>query len=107
MGKKGFIKGLAVGAVLGAVAAVISKMDSRERDKKAVAVKKTAAHIANRVATHAKTLGRLTKSAYHQIVDATVAEYRGTKALSEDELSSLKKELKEDWGKLEKILKKK
>jgi hypothetical protein len=57
-------------------------------------------------AAHAKQLGKLSRSAYDKIVDTTVAEYRGVKALSESELTELKDELKMHWTDVQKILKK-
>ncbi len=107
MGKKGFVKGLAAGAVLGAVASLIMSMEKEERDEKMKAIKKAALEIKDNVAKHAKTLGKLSKQAYGKIVDTTVGEYRGMKLLSEEDLQDLKKELKGDWQRLQKILKKK
>ena len=46
---------------------------------------------------HAKSVGKLTKTAYGKIVDTTVAEFRGVKDLSEEELSELRSELKNSW----------
>jgi hypothetical protein len=106
MGKVGFIKGLAAGAVLGAVASLLMGMEEKERDEKMSAIKKTAGEIKDRVADHAKKLGKLTKTAYDKIVETTVAEYRGVKALSETELSELKRDLKGSWSQIEKMIKK-
>ncbi|MEY4744216.1 MAG: hypothetical protein RL272_161 [Candidatus Parcubacteria bacterium] len=93
---KGFVKGLAAGAVLGAVAAMMHTV--QDKDKKAKEIEKAAMRIKDKVAAHAKKLGKLTKAAYGKIVETTVAEYRGVKALSEDELSELRKELKAGWS---------
>jgi hypothetical protein len=101
--KKSFVKGLAAGAVLGAVAALISTM--KEKDAKAEELRRTGERIRDKVAAHAKKLGKLSKSAYGKIVDTTVAEYRGVKALSEQELKELKDELKASWGDVQKMLK--
>lgn len=92
---KSFIKGLAAGAVLGAVAALMSTM--QDKDKKAKQLKVTALKLQAKVADRAKKLGKLSKSAYEKIVDTTVAEFRGVKALSEQELAELRDELKSSW----------
>lgn len=105
MGKKGFVKGLAAGAVLGAVAALLHTM--KDKDKKAKELESTAMRIKDKVAAHAKKLGKLTKSAYGTIVDTTIAEYRGVKALSESELKELKAELKAGWTDVQAMLKRK
>ena len=105
MGKKGLVTGLAAGALLGAVAALVMKMSDKERSAKMKAVEKAAKDISKKVVKHAKTLGQVSKSAYHQIVDTTVAEYGGAKSLSASDLSALKKELKADWQRLSKLLK--
>jgi gas vesicle protein len=91
--KKMLVKGLAAGAVLGAVAALIHAME--DKDKKAMA--KKAMDIKDKVVKHAKTLGALSKDAYGKIVDTTVNEYRGMKALSEDELKEMARDLKGSW----------
>lgn len=103
--KKSFIKGLAAGAVLGAVAALVSTM--KEKDKKAQEMQRTATRIKDKVAAHAKKLGKLSKAAYGKIVETTVAEYRGVKALTEDELKELKDELKASWKDVEGLVRSK
>lgn len=103
--KKSFVKGLAAGAVLGAVAAIMHTM--QDKDKKAQELQKAAMRIKDKVASHAKRLGKLTKAAYGKIVETTVAEYRGVKALSEDELADLRDELKAGWTDVQEMLNKK
>lgn len=103
--KKSFVKGLAAGAVLGAVAALVSTM--KEKDKKAQELQETAMRIKDKAIAHAKKLGKLSKAAYGKIVDTTVAEFRGVKALTEDELKELKAELKASWKDVEAMLKSK
>ncbi len=97
--KKSFIKGLAAGAVLAAAAQLYMEMkDSKSTTTKDLKkLKKAAEEISARVAKRAKRMGKLTKTAYGKIVDTTVAEYRGMKLLSEDELKELKDELKDSW----------
>lgn len=102
---KGFIKGLAAGAVLGAVAALMHTV--QDKDKKAKELEKTAMRIKDKVAAHAKKLGKLTKAAYGKIVETTIAEYRGVKELSEDELMELRDELKASWTDVQQMLNKK
>jgi hypothetical protein len=101
---KSFIKGLAAGAVLAAAAKLV--MEMKDDDAKTKGLKRTGRQIMDKVMTHAKKLGKLSRSAYNKIVDTTVAEYRGVKALSESELQELKDELKLHWGDVRKILKK-
>ncbi|MEY4723028.1 MAG: hypothetical protein RLZZ324_541 [Candidatus Parcubacteria bacterium] len=104
--KKTIVKGLAAGAVLGAVAMLLSSMKKDGRlDTKQLG--KTADRIKGKVAKHAMTIGKLTKSAYDSIVETTVAEYRGVKALSDGELSDLKDELKSGWMDVKKMVMKK
>ncbi len=105
MGKKIFVKGLALGAVLAGVAALIHEMKDRELNTKEM--KKAAIRIKTKVAKHAKTLGKLSKSAYGKIVDTTVGEFRGVKALSAGELEDLKDELKASWEDVRKMVSKK
>lgn len=101
--KKSFVKGLAAGAVLGAVAALLHGV--QEKGKKTEDLERAAMRIKDKVASHAKKLGKLTKAAYGTIVDTTVAEYRGVKALSESELKELKAELKAGWTDVQAMLK--
>ena len=101
--KKMVVKGLALGAVLGAVAALIHEMKDRNISTKEVT--NAAQRIKNKVSDHAKKLGELTKEAYGSIVDTTIAEYRGVKALTEDELKELGKELKGSWKEVQAMLK--
>ena len=100
-----FIKGLAAGAVLGAAASLAMSMQKKERTEKGRALKKAANEVKDRVVTHAKKLGKLSKSAYDKIVDTTVAEYRGVKSLTDAELDELKKELKKSWSSVQKLVK--
>lgn len=100
--KKSFVKGLAAGAVLGAVAAMLSVM--KDKGAKSAALQKTALKIKDKVAVHAKRLGKLSKAAYGKIVETTVAEYRGAKALSEGELEDLRDELKAGWEDIRKLM---
>jgi len=100
---KSFIKGLAAGAVLGAVAAVVTKMENK--NEKMVEIQKAAGRIKDKVAKHAVEMGGLSKGAYHKIVEATVSEFKNLKHLSDGELNELKAELKESWGDVEKIVK--
>lgn len=102
--KKGFVKLLALGAVLGGVAAMMHGM--KDKHEKVDELEKAAKRIKDKMAKHAKTLGHLTKEAYGTIVDATVSEYRGMKALSEDELKDMSKELKASWKDVKEVMKK-
>jgi len=92
---KGFLKGLAAGAVLGAVASVL--MSIEHKDAKKAALIKVAQRVKTRVLHHSKSIGKLSKAAYNKIVDTTVAEFRGVKDLSEDELKELRTELRDSW----------
>lgn len=100
--KKSFVKGLAAGAVLGAVAAMLSAM--KDKNAKSTELHKTAMRIKDKVALHAKKLGKLSKTAYGKIVETTIAEYRGVKALSEGELEDLRDELKAGWEDVRKMM---
>lgn len=103
MGLKKIVKGLAAGAVLAAVASLIVSMKEERNKKAAKELGKVAHEIKERVAKHAKKLGKLSRSAYNKIVETTVAEYRGVKALSETDLSDMKKELKDSWSDVHRI----
>jgi gas vesicle protein len=102
--KKSLAKGIAAGAVIGAVTMLLRHMknDGSLDTKK---VNKTAKAIRDRVAKHAKTIGGLTKEAYDNIVTTTVAEYRGVKALSEGELGDLKSDLLAGWKDIKALVK--
>ncbi len=100
------IRSLAMGAVLAGVASLMISMRDEKNRKKARELAKTAHEIKERVVKHGKKLGKLSKAAYGKIVDTTVAEYRGAKALSEGELVELKQELKAGWTDVQKIMKK-
>lgn len=102
MGKKGFVKGLAAGAVLGAVASLAMSMKAPDEKKREL--QKAAHDVKDRVMAHAKKLGKLSKSSYDKIVDTTMAEYRGMKALTEDELMELRAELKGSWSDVQNIV---
>lgn len=107
MGKKiSFVKGLAAGAVIASAAALI--MDLRDgKGQKGKQLQKAVTDIGKKVAHHALRVGKLSKSAYGKIVDTTVAEYRGAKALSAEDVREMKAELKEGWAMLKHIASKK
>ena len=100
---KSFVKGLAAGAVLGAVAAIVTSLGNK--DEKVIELEKAATKIKDKVAKHARTMGKLSKSSFNEIVDKTVEEYRGLKHLSEKELADLKAELMDSWGDVEGVVK--
>lgn len=97
MSKKGFVKGLAAGAVLAAVGALVVSMKDEKNKKLVKEIGQVGHAIKDKVLKHAQKLGKLSKTSYDKIVDTTVAEYRGVKLLSESELNDLKKELKSSW----------
>jgi gas vesicle protein len=103
---KSLFKGLAAGAVLGAVGAMLVK-SNKAADKQAKELYKAGEEIAGRVADKAVKLGTVTKSAYSKVVDSLIAEYKGAKHLTDKELGELKDELKESWEDIQAILKKK
>ena len=102
---KSLFKGLAAGAVLGAVGAMLVK-SNKTTDKKAKELYKAGEEIAGRIADKAVKLGAVSKSAYSKVVDALIAEYKGAKHLTDKELAELKDELKDSWEDVQAILKK-
>ncbi|MBI4458279.1 hypothetical protein HY633_04925 [Candidatus Uhrbacteria bacterium] len=102
--KSALIKGLAVGAVLAAVAKAV--MVIKEDDKKSKELAKIAKRIKERVVGHTKSIGKLSKASYAKIVDTVMAEYRTVKDLSGSENSEIRKELKNDWSAIKKMFKK-
>lgn len=102
---KSFVKGLAAGAVLGAVAAMATTVE--DKDEKLASLQKAAQRIKAKVAKDAQQVGKLSKTAYHRIVDATVEEYRSLKHLTDDELVELKRDLKDSWVEVERMVKNK
>lgn len=105
MSAKGFVKGLAAGAVLAAVGALVISMKDGNNKAAAKRLGKVAHVIKDKVVAHAKKMGKLSKSAYDRIVDTTVAEYRGVQALSESELKEMRSELKAEWAAIQGIIK--
>lgn len=103
MGKPGFIKGVAIGAVLAALATMFLK--DEHRDEKTATAMSAADSVKKRVLAHMKSVGKVTKAAFNKIVETTLAEYRGAKALTAEELAELKKELKENWGRMHDAMK--
>lgn len=104
--KKSFVKGLAAGAVIAAAASLMLDMQKGEGKRKAAQLKKAASDIGKKVAAHAVRLGAMSKSSYDRIVDTAVAEYRGAKALSQDDLRELKAELRGGFAAMKSIVKK-
>jgi hypothetical protein len=107
MGVKKAVRTLAMGAVLAAVATLLIKMKDEKTKLKVKKLAKAADSIKNKVVVHAKKMGKLSKAAYGKIVDTTVAEYRGVKALSEADLKELKRDLKSGWSDMKVIMKEK
>ena len=104
MSAKKTIKGLAMGAVLAGVATLAIKMREEKNQKKAKEMAKHAQMVTAKVVKHAQKLGKLTKTAYNQIVNTTICEYKEVKALSESELKELQSELKESWSDVQNIM---
>jgi len=99
------VKGLAVGAALAAVASLVVSMKEERNRKAAKEISRAARKLTDRVAAHAKKLGKLSKAAYGKIVDTTVGECRGVKSLSKSDLADLKKDLRNSWSEVQKVLK--
>jgi hypothetical protein len=98
MGVKKTVKHMAMGAILAGVAAALISMKDEKNRKKAGEVAAVAEAVQKKVAARAKRLGKLTKSAYLNIVDTVVAEFSGIKDLSDDELKELRCELRDGWS---------
>ena len=94
-----------MGAVLAGVATLAIKMREEKNQKKAKDMAKHAQMVTAKVVKHAQKMGKLTKSAYDQIVNTVVGEYKEMKALSESELKELTSELKESWTDVQSIIK--
>jgi gas vesicle protein len=100
---KGFFKGIALGAVLGSLATIV--MRDEHRTEKAKAAKKVADTVQKKVVEHLLAVGKVTKSAFDKVVEATLAEFRDVKELSSDELKELKKEFKDTWRQMHDAMK--
>ncbi|MBU0624953.1 hypothetical protein KKF05_01275 [Patescibacteria group bacterium] len=105
MGKKGLIKLLAAGALVGAVVHMINKVE--DKDKKKAALTKAANKVGQRVSGHAKKMGQMTKAHFEKIIDTVVKEFTDAKDLSKDELDSLRTELKSNWKEVKDVFAKK
>lgn len=95
---------MAAAAVLGAAASLYMKM--KEDGKGAKALMRAASDVRKRLADHAASFGKMTRRAYDSIVETTLAEYKGVKALSAEELAQLKEDLKDGWDEMQKAMKK-
>lgn len=102
MAKHPFIKGLAAGAVLGAIAAMF--MHTEDNKKSTRELQRMAMEIRDRVIDHAKHVGEVTKAAYEHIVDTAMEESRDAKVLSKKELGELRDELMANWKKMKMML---
>ena len=102
MKKHPLIKGLALGAALGAAAALF--MHAKDGKKKTRELQRAAMDVRDRVVEHAKRVGEVTKAGYESIVGTTLEEYREAKHLSKAELAELRDELMANWSRLKKML---
>jgi hypothetical protein len=101
MSKKGLIKLLAAGALVGAAVHMINKIE--DKDKKRAALTRAAKRVGQRASDHAKKMGSLTKIHFNKIIDNAVKEFKDAKNLSGDELEGLKTELKSGWNEIKDI----
>ena len=93
-----------MGAVLAGVATLAIKMRDEKNQKKAKDMAKHAQMVTTKVVKHAQKLGKLTKTAYNQIVDTTIGEYKEMHGLTTSELKELKTELKDSWTDVQSIM---
>ena len=84
---KALFAGLALGALFGAL------IDPERRNK----AKKLFQELRVKVTERAKNLSSVSKEAYENMVDATVAEYKQMRSLTFEEVGHVTKELKDAW----------
>lgn len=97
MGKlKSLLTGLALGTLVGAL------LDPERRRE----TKKLLQELKSKVRERAKNLTDVSREAYEKMVEATAAEYKEMKSLSEKELAQITQELKNAWEDIKASLKK-
>ena len=96
--KKMLGKGLAIATL---VAAAVALAHALKKNKKAKLLKAAMLDAKAAVIAHAKKLKGVSKKSYAKIVDTVMAEYRGMKTLSKEEMAELSGELKEGWREID------
>lgn len=92
---KGFLKGAAIGAILGAAAAFLMAPKSGKEMREQI--KKMVSDLSKKIHEEAEKAGSLTKESYDRIVDTLVEEYKKGKDMAEDVMNEVKEELKSKW----------
>ncbi len=89
-----FLKGAAIGALLGSVAGILLES---EKD-----VTKIVSNITKRIVAEAEKAKGLTKDGYEVVVDKAVDEYAKDKKIAQKILKKVSKELKAKWSEIKK-----
>ena len=99
---KNLIKGVALATL---VTAAVALAHALKKNKKAKLLKAAMLDAKAAVVAHAKKLEGVSRKSYAKIVDTVMAEYRGMKTLSKEEIAELSCELKEGWKEVDAKLK--
>jgi gas vesicle protein len=89
---KTLVLGTAVGGALGVLFAPKSGKETRQDIRRAYR------DVSADVSKRAKEAGNLTKERYDELVDKAVSEYKRVKEMSNEQISTLKQQLKERWN---------
>jgi len=91
MDKTAFVEGIAVGAVGGALAAILlaPKSGQETRDE----IKDHLDEIRDKIAQQLGKTEKLTKAKYHKVVGAVIAEYEAAKKISAEEAKEIEARL--------------
>ena len=95
MEKKTFIEGIAVGAVAGAIAALLlaPKSGQETRDK----IKEELMEIKDKIVKQLETMEDFTQEKYEEVVKAVIAEYKAAKKVTADEAKELEADLRDGY----------
>ncbi|HUT22110.1 MAG TPA: YtxH domain-containing protein [Candidatus Bipolaricaulota bacterium] len=103
MKKKTFLAGAAIGAVIGAAAAILLAPKSGKQTR--ADIKNLAKEMSGKIIGEVEKAKSMTKDKYEKIVDGVVAEYKKKKKTANKTLDEINKELKARWRDVQKELK--
>jgi len=99
---KDLLKGMVIGAVIGATAGLLFAPKRGEETRKALM--KNLEKIKDEIADKLSHVGKMTKEKYDEIVDKTINSYCEAKELTDEEAENMKNKLHDNYEKIKKAL---
>ncbi|MBI4272304.1 YtxH domain-containing protein [Candidatus Uhrbacteria bacterium] len=105
MSAKSFLKGATIGAIVASVAALLCAPQAGKKSRREVT--KLATMLAKKISVQARSMEKLSKHAYEELVTQSVTDYAKGKTVAKEYYDEVAKILKSNWKEIKEVLRKK